>query len=46
MESNRQDLVGAADMRGHSFMVKEKYFFPPKWCYLGVIPKSLRLSQT
>ena len=27
MESNRQDLVGAADMRGHSFMVKEKFFF-------------------
>ena len=25
--SNRQDLVGAADMRGHSFMVNEKFFF-------------------
>ena len=47
MESNRQDLVGAADMRGNSFMVNEKKKKnSPKWCYLGVIPKSLRLSQT
>ena len=44
--SNRQDLVGAADMRGHSSMVNEKKNFPPKWCYLGVIPKSLRLFPT
>ena len=45
MESNRQDLVGAADMRGHSFMVNEKKKKnSPKWCYLGVISKSLRPS--
>ena len=45
MESNRQDLVGATDMRGHSSMVndkKKKKKKSPKWCYLGVIPKSFK----
>ena len=31
-------------MRGHSFMVdKDFFFFSPKWCYLSMIPKILRV---